>query len=194
MRTTGILLLSSVLAFSLPAAADDYVSDRAKPYGAERSDSRSDYHGARRQAHPVTLRVRVKGDGDGTIRLKRLLRHQHDIDTDDWRIRQVNVYSKGRRDACADLRVGNFSTGPVLLRRGVTRIQAPHSVRDGHWKLEVENARIREIAIVLEPKRGDYRNARYDRDYRYDRGYRDRGRRSDRDRFERVALNWGIRF
>jgi hypothetical protein len=85
--------------------------------------------------------------------LKRLLRDQHGINPNDWRIRSVNVRHKSRREACADLTVGGRSTGPVYLRKGVTTLQAPRGSAHGGWLLGFENAKLRDVAVVLEPVR-----------------------------------------
>ena len=171
-----ILIGAFTALLSGAALADDY---RDLGYNDNRSRSYDGYHdriNRHRSPRRVSLTLRVADGGHGTIPLKRMLRHQHRIDTDRWRVRSVSVYShRGTRDACADLRIGRYHTGPVYLRRGVTRIDAPYGDADGHWRLNVEGARVREVTVLLEP-----RHARY--------AYRDGGRRYERESYWRWAL------
>ena len=124
-----------------------------------------------RRSGPVTVRLNYDANGDGQIGLKRMLRSQHGIDPNEWRIRSVNVRHKSRREACADLTVGGRSTGPVYLRKGITTIVAPRGDRDGRWVLGFENVKLRDVAVVLEPRRGS-RGGKY-RPLERDNGHRD---------------------
>lgn len=173
-------VLSAAIAASVPAVADDRneyrrssfdlgrivlaagYNDRYNSRYDRRYDSAERYnrHVDRRHGSqgPVTLRLYYDANGSGRIRLKRMLRDQHGINPDDWRIRSVNIRNKSRRDACADLTVGGRSTGPVYLRKGLTSISAPRSRSDGRWVLDFENAKVRDVAVILEPRhsnRGD---------------------------------------
>lgn len=124
-----------------------------------------------RHSGPVTVRLNYDANGDGQIGLKRMLKNQHGIDPNEWRIRSVNVRHKSRREACADLTVGGRSTGPVYLRKGITTIVAPRGDRDGRWVLGFENVKLRDVAVVLEPRRGN-RGGKY-RPLDRDDGHRD---------------------
>ena len=197
LTTRGLIaggLLAAGAALSIPVLADDDYRrgayDNSRDGYSARYDRRhnSAYQRGRYansgQHGPVTVRLRYDANGSGNIALKRMLRDQHGIDTSDWRIRSVNIRNKSRRDACADLTVGGRSTGPVNLRRGITTIAAPRSRSDGRWVLGFENARVRDVAVVLEPRGnrdGKYRplDKRHDRndDYAY-RGTRNRSQRS----------------
>lgn len=137
-------------------------------------DSHHSNYGDRHDRYqPIQLNLRYKANGSQRIPLRRLIQSQHNIDTRDYRIRTVTIRNKARYDACADLRVGDRSTGPVYLQRGITTLNAPRGRSDGRWMLQVDAARVRGISIVLEPKR---RHASFDRrdDRRYahnDQGY-----------------------
>jgi|GEM_PF-2940083 len=134
------------------------------------SNRRSEGHSYRHQG-PVTVRLSYDANGDGRIRLKRMLRDQHGIDANDWRIRAVNIRNKSRYEACADLSVGGRSTGPVFLRRGLTTIDAPRGRSDGRWVLGFENAKVRDVAVILEPRRESRNTRSNSRSHKRDDGY-----------------------
>lgn len=172
VTTRGLIaggLFAAGVALSAPVLADDNsrrgAFDSSRDYNSARFDRRYDsrydssYKRSRHtsdrryaDARPVTLRLRYDANGDGSIRLRRMLRNQHGIDSNDWRIRSVNIRNKTRRASCADLSVGGRSTGPVNLRRGITTIVAPRGRHDGRWVLNFENAKVRDVAVVLEPR------------------------------------------
>ncbi len=155
-------MLAAALGFSVPTLADTDNERGRSSFDSFRPGSllqvsernRYDSRLRARPADPVTIRLNFDANGDGRIRLKRMLRDQHGIDPNEWRIRSVNVRHKSRRDACADLTVGGRSTGPVNLRKGITTIVAPRGAGDGAWVLGFENAKVRDVAVVLEPLRG----------------------------------------
>ena len=163
----SVLMAMSALAFADPA--DDYrrggfdlnrlvvnVSDRGyRGDRARRNDQRND-----QRNRPITLRLDFNANGYGRVPLQRLLRNQHGINPSDWRIRSVNVRHKSRRHATAALRVGDSSSGRVSLRRGITTIYAPRASRgysQGRWVLGYNNAKVRDVAVVLEPVRDNRR-------------------------------------
>ncbi|MEM7219474.1 MAG: hypothetical protein AAF515_13995 [Pseudomonadota bacterium] len=163
---TGAALLTSLLVGAAPAMADSYEYRRDFDR-FDRSHVKSDRHRDRR---PISVDLDVRTDGTARIPLRRLLETQHGIDTDRWQIREVSISNKERYGACAELRIGDRATGPVDLRRGTTRIRAPRGYGDGRWTLMTENARVRDIDVVLEP-RNSYAYERNPRDRRYDRRY-----------------------
>lgn len=173
LTTHGLLaggLLAAGAALSTPVLADNnnwrsaYDNSRVNSSAryVVRNDSRHDGRRSANYGHngPVTLRLNYDANGSGNISLRRMLRDQHGIDSSDWRIRSVNVRNRTRRDARADLTVGGRSSGVVRLRRGVTTIPAPRSRSDGRWVLGFKNAKVRDVAVILEPKanrQGKYR-------------------------------------
>jgi len=134
---------------------------------------------------PITVRLRFDANGSGRVPLQRLLRTQHGIDSSKWRIRSVNVRHKSRRFATAALRVGDRSSGRVSLRRGITTIHAPRTNarlnargydRNG-WVLGFNNAKLRDVAVVLEPvahnrQRNDNRRRNGSRDLAFNARFR----------------------
>lgn len=178
-------LLGACVAMSTPVFADndyrrgayDSLSVRYEN-GYNSNHQRGRYANYSRQG-PVTVRLNYDANGSGRISLRRMLRDQHGLDTSDWQIRSVRIRNKTRREACADLSVAGRSTGPVYLRRGITTIDAPRSRSDGRWVLGFENAKVRDVAVVLERKRdrhGKYRTQHRNDDYAY-RGTRSRDQR-----------------
>ena len=153
-------------------------SDRYDRYRDRRYDDRYDRRRDVRFGHrgPVTLQLDYNANGAGRVPLKRLLRDQYGIDSSEWRIRSVNVRNKSRYNACADLTVGGRSTGPVYLPRGTTTIAAPRGRSDGRWVLDFENAKVRDVAVTLVPRRGgDDRGQRKYRPFERDDDYAWRG-------------------
>lgn len=158
LTTNGLLaggLFGACALLSAPVLADnDYRrggADNLRNVSSAQYDNR--YTNARRSS-PVTLRLNYDANGSGSIPLKRMLRNQHGIDTNNWRIRSVNVRHKSRRTAHARLNVGANSTRDVYLRRGITTIAAPRGRSDGQWVLGFRNAKVRDVAVVLEPRYG----------------------------------------
>jgi len=177
--------VSAVMAMSAPAFADpgnDYrrtgfdlgrivlnVGDRNRDYRYnDQRDSRrnyfrdshhrdSRYRDNYRHTNPVTVRLRFDANGHGEIPLRRLLRDQHGINPGDYRIRSVNVRHKSRRHATAELCIGDGTTGRVALRKGITTLYAPRGYNSGRWVLGYDNAKVRDVAVVLDPVR-NYRN------------------------------------
>jgi len=163
--------VSALMAVSAPAFADrssDYhrsgydlgrivVNDSHRQRGVRRGNLRGDsFRGDNfRRTSPITVRLRYDANGRGRVPLKRLLRHQHGINLSDWRIRSVNVRHKSRRHATAALRVGDRSSGRVSLRKGITTIHAPRGYSGGQWVLGYDNAKLRDVAVVLEPVRSN---------------------------------------
>ncbi len=183
-------LLAAGFVMSAPILADhDYsrgANDNARDGNSARGERHSDSssrrarHANSRHARPITVRLRYDANGSGQIPLKRMLRDQHGIVPDDWRIRSVKVRNRTRRDARADLTVGGRTTGAVRLRRGITSIAAPRSRSDGRWVLGFDNAKVRDVAVILEPRNrrhGKYRPLVRNDDYVY-RGSRNRHQRA----------------
>ncbi len=142
-------LLGACAVVGAPVFADnDY---RRAAYDNAR-DSYSNHYVNQRRSGPVTLRLNYDANGSGSIPLKRMLRNQHGIDTDNWRIRSVNVRHRSKRTALARLNVGGRSSADVYLRRGVTTIDAPRGRADGQWVLGFRNAKVRDVAVTLEPR------------------------------------------
>lgn len=180
-------VLSAATAASVPAVADDRTEYRRSSFDLgriiqtagyddryerrrnfrynRRSNSRNEPRGhgdsRYRNTSPVTVRLNYDANGSGAIPLKRLLRDQHGINPNEWRLRSVNIRNRSRRDACADLSIGGRSTGVIDLRSGVTSISAPRTRSDGRWVLNYENAKVRDVAVILEP-RGRAHNRRDD--------------------------------
>lgn len=180
-------VLSAAMAASVPAIADDRNSnqrfslnvgrisvvsnlddrhdrhDRNERRSNFRNDHRDRGDSRYRNNGPVTVRLNYDANGSGTVSLKRLLRKQHGINSDEWRIRSVNVRNRSRGHAYANLSVGSRSTGAINLRRGTTSIQAPSNRSDGQWVLNFRNAKVRDVAVILEPRgqRQDQRVGKY---------------------------------
>ena len=158
--TLGAALVAAV-AISAPAFADSANDYRQSGHdlgrivyneGSRNNNGRFNdgYHRS-----PITVRLLFDANGSGRVPLQRLLRTQHGIDSSEWRIRSVNVRHKSRRFATAALRVGDRSSGRVSLRRGITTIYAPRYNSRGYdrngWVLGFNNAKLRDVAVVLEP-------------------------------------------
>jgi len=199
--------VSAVMAISAPAFADpandyrrsgydlgrivvdvdnrDYRCDNFRRDNFRRDNFRRDnFRGdnfRNRHTGPITVRLNFDANGRGRVPLQRLLRNQHGINSSDWRIRSVNVRHKSSRFATAALRIGNQSSGRVSLRKGITTIYAPRGNRDGYnsgsWVLGYNNAKLRDLAVVLEP----VRNKRH--------GHRSNRRNGSRD----LAFNARVR-
>lgn len=165
-RHSLIAAVCATLFFAGAAQARDYSDryDRYDRYERDRSAhyERDRYHRDHARLAPVKLRLDVYSNGHARVPLKRMLREQYGINPNDYRIRSVAIRNKNRHNACADLKIGHRSTGPVFLRRGVTHIKAPGGRRaaEGRWVLNLDAARVRGVSVVLEPKRG-YANYRH---------------------------------
>ena len=171
--------VSAVMAMSAPAFADPASDYRRSGYdlgrivvndGNRQRDIRANNLGrdhlrgdSHRYTRPITVRLRYDANGRGRVPLARLLRHQHGINVDDWQIRSVNVRHKSRRHATAALRVGDRSSGRVSLRKGITTIHAPRGYSNGQWVLGYDNAKLRDVAVVLEPIRSNRNGNRINR-------------------------------
>ncbi len=153
MKTlTNLIVLVIGLGMSLQASADRHGHYR---YG---------YTG-----QPIELAMKARVNGDRQIRLRRLIESHHRIDTRNYLLRSVTIGNKARYPAAASLRVGRYATGFHGLHRGVTHINAPRSRARGPWILDIDQARVRWISVVLEPI-GDHRRPRH-RYRRYAHGW-----------------------
>ncbi len=129
-------------------------------------DRRADRHGGR-----LRLDIPVSVRGEEKIGLRRLVRNRYGIDTRDYRLRAVVVDNYSHRRAAARLYTGDDYSRLTYLQRGPTRIRAPQGDQHGRWILHVDNARVSNIRVVLEPRRHEYAH-RYEpprRDWKYDR-------------------------
>lgn len=111
-------------------------------------------HHGRYARHGDVLRldIPVRIRGDEHIGLKRLVRERYGVDPRDYRLRKVVVTNRGHRPAAARLRVGDDYSRVTYLNGGNNHIRAPRGPQYGRWVLGVENARISNIRVVLEPK------------------------------------------
>ena len=213
MKVLTTLMLSTALVTSTAALADDY---RGKSHrGDYKTHEYKRYHGDdqryyRKQdrkhdkhkqhehfagAHGVLrLDIPVRVRGDERIKLRQLVRNRYGIDTKHYRLRAVVVNNRARHNGFARLRTGDEVSRKTYLERGENRIRAPRSGQHGKWVLRVDNARINNIRVILEPRRQQFAD-RYDHHDRYDRyGRYDRRDHNDRyrwyfDRWSRL-LNW----
>jgi hypothetical protein len=102
----------------------------------------------------LDLPVRVRGDG--RIKLKRLAQRQHGIDLDHYRLVKVVVNNRGRHGGAAQLRVGSYSTDYVRLDQGRSVIHPPRHGVNGKWILRLDDARVNNVRLVLEPRHRNY--------------------------------------
>ncbi len=135
------------------------------------------HHGKRdrragRHDGKLRLDIPVSIRGEEKIGLRRLVRNRYGINTDDYRLRAVVVDNYSHRRAAARLYTGNDYSRLTYLQRGPTRIRAPQGDQYGRWILHVDNARVNNIRVVLEPRRKHYAH-RYEptprRPWYYDR-------------------------
>ena len=175
-------------------SANTYANDRLASFFAAFDDAPI-HHEYRTQTvgrhadyghlQPIQLRVKLRANGAQTLRLRKLLRDYHGLDTQNYRLRGVTIGNKNRYPACAELSIGGRTTGAVDLNRGVTYIRAPRGHSEGKWVLNTEAARVRWITFDLVPKKNRHasNSKRGHADYRYDRrdhGYNRRANRYDR--------------
>lgn len=155
-----------------------------KQYKDRRYDDQRYYdRGKQHRNGNVRLDIPVHFRGDGRLKLKQLVRQYHGVNADDYRLVRVVVDSHGRRDGAARLRVGQRVSDLAYLGNGRTVLQAPNSRANGRWILKLDDARVSNVRVVMEPR---YRAAKYDK--RYDKKY-DRGSDKKRDRFV-SAWHW----
>ncbi|MFT7654007.1 MAG: hypothetical protein ACI9UU_003123 [Candidatus Azotimanducaceae bacterium] len=170
------LIVTAAVITALPASADNQGRDRDR-YDDQRSiDQRYDENrkGHRAQG-PLRLDLPVRVRGDGRIKLKRLAQRQHGIDLDHYRLVKVVVNNRGRHGGAAQLRVGSYSTDYVRLDQGRSVIHPPRHGVNGKWILRLDDARVNNVRLVLEPRhrnyvqRGNHRNHRNHRNYKHSR-------------------------
>ena len=166
-----------------------YVQKKDRDYQDIRHDDRrykDRYHHRQKHANGDVIRldlpVRVRGDG--RVHLKRLLVDHYGVNPDQYRLRKVVVTNRGKggnrghRYAAARLHVGGQIVDHVTLQRGKNDLQAPRHT-NGRWILGLDNARVDNIRVVLEPRghrvghHGPSYNKRYDKRYD-DKRYTDR--------------------
>ena len=165
MNRRLVTALSAVLGIGLAFASTAQANDRFSRDGFN-TNRFNDARVARAHREPVQLRVKLRLNGHGSVGLRRLISREHNIDTRDYDLRTVSVRSKQRRDACAELYIGNRSTGVINLREGVTRFDAPRVRGEVPWTLQVADARVREVRVVLVPKERRHFTQRIDRSSR----------------------------
>ena len=132
----------------------------------------------------VRLDIPVNFRGEGKLRLKRMARQHYAIDLDEYRlVRVVFDHRGGRKRAAARLYVGQQRSDLVYLHPGRNVVYAPRTRANARWQLALDNARVNNVRLVLEPRYSRY--ARND-DRRYYRDRNDHDRYYDRfeDRFE----------
>lgn len=112
----------------------------------------------------VRLDIPVRIRGDERVHLRRLLRNHYNIDPNNYRLRKVVVDSRGRNHyASARLKVGGQMADRTRLERGKNHLRAPR-YSNGRWVLGLNNARVNNIRVVLEPRK---RYARHDHPRRW---------------------------
>lgn len=105
---------------------------------------------------PLRLDLPVRVRGDGRIKLKRLAQHQHGIDLDHYRLVKVVVNNRGHHGGAAQLRVGGYTTDFVHLNQGRSVIHPPRHGVNGKWILRLDDARVNNVRLVLEPRHRNY--------------------------------------
>ena len=179
-----ILVSLTALALSLtllvPAhAGRDHDRDRDRDRGWDRGHHHShDYRdkGIRFKRDTVRLDLPVHVHGKARMDLKRMIRRQHGINPNHYRLVRVVVRGhdipRDRRDGFARLRVGDYVSDRVSLD-GRTRISAPRAYRHADWRLRVRGGRVHNVRVVLEPRRLDYARRAYRRagHWNFDRAY-----------------------
>ncbi len=162
MQSKSLILTLSSAAFGL-----------ALLLGAANADASHRHHGG-----ALRLNLDVRTEGPTRVPLKRLLRRQHQLDVDNYRLRAVVIHNQRRSRGFARLSSGRFESDGYRLRgRHRVRIVAPPS--DGRWQLHLSpGSRVRSVTAVLEPRghRGRHRGEGWRDDYlwrdRHGHGYR----------------------
>ena len=162
MNRRLVTVLSTGLGIGLAVASTAQANDRFSRDGFN-GNRFNDARITRAHREPVQLRVKLRLNGHGSVGLRRLISREHNIDTRGYDLRTVSVRSKQRRNACAELFIGQRSTGLRNLHEGVTRFDAPRVRGDAPWTLQVADARVREVRVVLVPKERRHFTQRDDR-------------------------------
>ncbi len=100
----------------------------------------------------LRLDIPVRVRGDDRIALRRLVREAYGVNPRDYRLRKVVVTNRGNRHGAARLRIGDDYSRVTYLNPGKNHIRAPRGAQHGRWVLDVENARINKVRVVLEPR------------------------------------------
>ena len=160
MKTlASTLIITAALAAASPAEAHDRGRDRAHNHFNEHFNERYDDQRYRDKRHnrkhyrKIRLDVPVNWRGDGRLKLKRLAQRYHGIDLDQYRLVRVVLDSHGRRHGVARLRVGQYQSDLVYLNRGRSVIHAPQTRGSARWVLKLDNAKISNVRLVLEPRK-----------------------------------------
>lgn len=119
-------------------------------YESQRHDGRH-RDGPRHSRDVVRLDLPVHVRGDGRVRLRRLINRHYRINLDHYRLRKVVVDNHGRRHSMGRLRVGKNVSHPQQLYKGRNVLKVPNQ-GFGKWVLRLDNARVNNIRVVLEPR------------------------------------------
>ena len=161
--TTTVLIVGALL------VSDGAFADHKRGHGKHQR------HDSVRHHELVRIDVPVRIRGDERIHLRRLLSDYYGINPRHYRLKKVVIDNRSRHGAYARLRVGNQVTNARYLSRGRNHLRAPR-YGDGRWVLGVQDARINNIRLVLEPK--------------YNWAYNDRPHRQPRPWFEDGYRRW----
>ena len=131
-----------------------YYKDSSKKHLKHHPRSGYAKHHGRYADHGGVLRldIPVRIRGDERIALRRLVRETYGVNPRDYRLRKVVVTNRGHRPAAARIRIGDDVSRVTYLHAGRNHIRAPRGPQSGRWVLGVENARINNIRVVLEPR------------------------------------------
>ena len=144
--------------------------------------SRGNYHGhGHHAAHTqnlIRVHIPIRDHGPETLKLRRLIRHERNVNLDHYRLKAVVVKNGPFSNGYASLRVGDKRTGRFFLP-GRERIRIPAPGRAGDpWRLRLgPGTQVRAVTAVLEPRphrwahgASHYRQGHRDlrRDRRYD--------------------------
>jgi hypothetical protein len=125
----------------------DHRYDRYDRY--EREDRHHRRHFNKRDVVRIDIPVHIRGDE--RVPLRRMLRNYYNINPNHYHLRKVVVDNRGRHRASARLKVGDYVSGRQHLHQGRNHLRAPR-YGDGRWVLKLNNARVNNIRVVLEPK------------------------------------------
>ena len=151
-------MLMTLTAVTVALFCADYASAKHRDFQDTRYHPHADKriynnHHDKRYRDVIRVDIPVAVRGDQRLPLRRMLRH-HGYNPNEYRLRAVVFHNYGHRHASARLRVGHQINDEYRLGRGKTRLRAPRHAHDsGRWVLGLNNARVDQIRVVLEPKR-----------------------------------------
>lgn len=128
------------------------------------------------QGHRFELDLPIHFRGTDRLRLRKIAQRHFAIDLDRYRLIRVVVDGHGHRHrpGTAGLIVGQHRSQETYLN-GRVAFRAPDARRKANWQLQVRNAQIRHVRLILEPRfyayahRSDYRTHRSTRWRKIDR-------------------------